>query len=52
MEKIVCEDCKWIEIFENYSDEEKYLCHQDVNTKRINSENNCKNCPFYEKMKE
>lgn len=42
-------DCKWIEILMNvYGDKiEKCLCHLDPESKRVDLEHDCKDCPYY-----
>lgn len=52
MEENPRKDCKWMEYFENYEENQKYLCHLNVSSKYVNFENNCKNCPHYEKCNE
>jgi hypothetical protein len=42
-------DCKWMEYFENYDEKEKYLCHLTVDSKYVNHDKDCANCPYYEK---
>ena len=42
-------DCKWMEYFENYDENEKYLCHFNIDSKYVDVNKDCANCPYYEK---
>lgn len=45
-------NCKWMEVFENYEENKRYLCHLTIDSKYVNLEEHCKNCPHYEKSDE
>jgi hypothetical protein len=42
-------NCKWMEYFENYDENEKYLCHFNIDSKYVDVNKDCANCPYYEK---
>jgi hypothetical protein len=52
MDNDIRTDCKWMETFENYEEHERYLCHLTIDSKYVNLEKDCKNCPSYEKCSE
>ena len=51
MEENIRKVCKWMEVFDSY-ETNKYLCHLNVDSKYVKFEENCKNCPHYEKCNE